>query len=79
MQHYAAFHLGLHFLQRYSFRGFPTKRVKQNRCFIWHDHIEYIVMHATYSEMRTGTPCVYALYYMYEVIQSKNEEHKQYV
>ena len=23
MQHYAAFHLGLHFLQNYSFRGFP--------------------------------------------------------
>ena len=23
MQHYAAFHLGLHFLQKYSFRGFP--------------------------------------------------------
>ena len=23
MQHYAAFHLGLHCLQRYSFRGFP--------------------------------------------------------
>ena len=22
MQHYAAFHLGLHFLQKYSFRGF---------------------------------------------------------
>ena len=23
MQHYAAFHLGLHCLQKYSFRGFP--------------------------------------------------------
>ena len=23
MQQYAAFHLGLHFLQKYSFRGFP--------------------------------------------------------
>ena len=24
MQHYAAFHLGLHCLQKYSFRGFPN-------------------------------------------------------
>ena len=23
MQHYAAFHLGLHYLQNYSFRGLP--------------------------------------------------------
>ena len=23
MQHYAAFHLGLHCLKKYSFRGFP--------------------------------------------------------
>ena len=29
MQHYAAFHLGLHCFQKYSFRGFPnTKRYK---------------------------------------------------
>ena len=26
MQPYAAFHLGLHCLQKYSFRGFPNKR-----------------------------------------------------
>ena len=24
MQHYAAFHLGLHCLQKYSFKGFPN-------------------------------------------------------
>ena len=31
MQHYAAFHLGLHCLQKYSFRGFPnTKGFKKN-------------------------------------------------
>ena len=29
MQHYAAFHLGLHCLQKYPFRGFQYKRVKQ--------------------------------------------------
>ena len=29
MQHYAAFHLGLHCLQKYSFRGSPnTKKLK---------------------------------------------------
>ena len=27
IQHYAAFHLGLHCLQSYSFRGFPIQRV----------------------------------------------------
>ena len=27
MQHYAAFHLGLHFLQKYSFRDFQNTRV----------------------------------------------------
>ena len=27
MQHYAAFHLGLHCLQKYSFRGFPNTKV----------------------------------------------------
>ena len=27
MQHYAAFHLGLHCLQKYSFRGFPSAKV----------------------------------------------------
>ena len=26
MQHYAAFHLGLHCLQKYSFRGFPNTK-----------------------------------------------------
>ena len=26
MQHYAAFHLGLHFLQKYSFRGFTNTK-----------------------------------------------------
>ena len=26
MQHYAAFHLGLHCLQKYSFRGFPDTK-----------------------------------------------------
>ena len=26
MQHYAAFHLGLHYLQKYSFRGFPKTK-----------------------------------------------------
>ena len=26
MQHYAAFHLGLHYLQKYSFRGFPNTK-----------------------------------------------------
>ena len=26
MQHYAAFHLGLHCLQKYSFRGFPNAK-----------------------------------------------------
>ena len=25
MQHYAAFHLGIHCLQKYSFRGFPLR------------------------------------------------------
>ena len=25
MQHYAAFHLGLHCLQKFLFRGFPTQ------------------------------------------------------
>ena len=29
MLHYAAFHLGLHCLQKYSFRGFPKQRVKK--------------------------------------------------
>ena len=27
MQHYAAFHLGLHYLQKYSFRGSQRQRV----------------------------------------------------
>ena len=26
MQHYAAFHLGLHFLQKYMFRGFQNTK-----------------------------------------------------
>ena len=26
MQHYAAFHLGLYCLQKYSFRGFPSTK-----------------------------------------------------
>ena len=26
MQHYAAFHLGLHYLQKYSFMGFPNTK-----------------------------------------------------
>ena len=26
MQHYAAFHLGLHCLQKYSFRGLPDTK-----------------------------------------------------
>ena len=26
MQHYAAYHLGLHFLQTYLFRGFPENK-----------------------------------------------------
>ena len=26
MQHYAAFHLGLHCLQKYSFKGFPNTK-----------------------------------------------------
>ena len=26
MQHYAVFHLGLQFLQKYSFRGFPNTK-----------------------------------------------------
>ena len=26
MQHYAAFHMGLHCLQKYSFRGFPNTK-----------------------------------------------------
>ena len=26
MQHYAAFHLGLHCLEKYSFRGFPVNK-----------------------------------------------------
>ena len=26
MQHYAAFHLGLHCLQKYSFRDFPNSK-----------------------------------------------------
>ena len=28
MQHYAAFHLGLHCLQKYSFRGFPNTKAR---------------------------------------------------
>ena len=33
MQHYAAFHLGLHCLQKYSFMGFPnTKRYDMPFC-----------------------------------------------
>ena len=31
MQHYSAFHLGLHCLQNYSLRGFPNKCVKENK------------------------------------------------
>ena len=27
MLHYAAFHLGLHSLQKYSFRGFPLQNI----------------------------------------------------
>ena len=30
MQHYAAFHLGLHCLQKYSFRGFPEYKRLNN-------------------------------------------------
>ena len=26
MQHYSAFHLGLHYLQKYLFRGFPNTK-----------------------------------------------------
>ena len=32
MQHYAAFHLGLHCLQKYSFRGFPNTKGKCLKC-----------------------------------------------
>ena len=41
MQHYAAFHLGLHCLQKYSFRGFSnTKNItKLNRIKEKHDNI----------------------------------------
>ena len=31
MQHYAAFHLGLHCLQKYSFRGFPVHKGLRNQ------------------------------------------------
>ena len=34
MQHYAAFHLGLHCLQKYSFRGFRMQRVKKTEVLI---------------------------------------------
>ena len=35
MQHFAAFHLGLHCVQKYSFRGFPnTKGNKAWICFL---------------------------------------------
>ena len=36
MQHYAAFHLGLHCLQKYSFRGFPQKKGLNLTDQIWH-------------------------------------------
>ena len=35
MQHYAAFHLGLHCLQKYSFRGFPDTKIKYQYLLCW--------------------------------------------
>ena len=59
MLHYAAFHLDLHYLQKYSFRGFQnTKRVKND------SHL-YLLMylHFGYFEMLciTQVYCIYAL------------------
>ena len=34
MQHFAAFHLGLHCLQKYSFRGFG--RIQRVKCMCFH-------------------------------------------
>ena len=38
MQHYAAFHLGLRCLQKYSFRGFPEYKVWLGELTVRHDH-----------------------------------------
>ena len=35
MQHYAAFHLGLHCLQKYTFRGFPKYKGLTGAMFLF--------------------------------------------
>ena len=46
MQHYAAFHLGLHCLQKYSFRGFPEYKGLNNdltHCMLGNFSCFYVV------------------------------------
>ena len=37
MQHHSAFHLGLHCLLKYPFRGFPNTKVSLYACWVMYD------------------------------------------
>ena len=66
MQHYASFHLGLHCLQKYSFREFPEyKRVKQTFLYIYCLPKGQVLYRQVDMALAAGNPRVQALQSIY--------------